>query len=108
MFIEVNMRKVISIIICVLCISATNAFGKNECTICFSQKALPKSGQYQFYMGVLGDDVSLSGGKCEGKTIQQMYDDGWRLIQVVSGLDQSFGIVFEKESKESKVPAKNR
>ena len=42
---------------------------------------------------VLGDNATLNGGECNGKTLPQMNKLGWRLIQVVGGLDSGFGMV---------------
>jgi len=47
-------------------------------------------------MASLGDKVTLNSEKCKGKSLLQMNKEGWKLIQVVTGLNQSFGMVLEK------------
>ena len=70
---------------------------KIEQTICFSQKdSGSKIGGNTYYLASLGDKVTLNGGKCQGKTLLQMNKKGWKVIQVVTGLNQSFGMVMEK------------
>ena len=79
--------------------SATNSVKKIEQTICFSKEFSPNKSSY-FPNGVplatLGDDVKLYGGKCNEKTLPELNKEGWRLIQVVAGLQSSFGMVLEK------------
>ena len=62
-----------------------------EQTICFSKNDC-NAGFYA--VGSLGEQVNLCGGKCQGKTLIQMNQSGWELIQVVSGLSNSFGMVL--------------
>ena len=70
---------------------------KIEQTICFAQEDTgQKIGGRAFYMASLGDNVTLNGGKCQGKTLIQMNKKGWKVIQVVTGLNRSFGMVMEK------------
>jgi hypothetical protein len=64
-----------------------------EQTICFSQAYAPSS---SFNYAQLGEDISLNNGSCQGKTLLQMNQEGWRLIQVVTGLNNSFGMILEK------------
>jgi len=72
----------------------SGAYAKRiEQTICFSASKCQGLGAY----GVLGDGVKLCGGKCQGKTLAQMNKAGWKLIQVVNGLESAFGMVFIKE-----------
>lgn len=66
---------------------------KVEQTICFSQSSC--SDRYAY--GTLGENVGLCGGQCQGKTLPQMNKEGWKLIQVINGLNSSFGMVFTKE-----------
>lgn len=66
-----------------------------EQSICFSQE-MTNSGKYRFGIAKLGDDITLNGGFCQGKTLPQMNKEGWKVIQVVTGLNQSFGMVMEK------------
>jgi len=63
-----------------------------EQTICFSNKG---SGVVSY--AVLGDDVVLSGGMCDGSKLSDMNAKGWKLTQVITGLQSSFGMVFEKK-----------
>lgn len=79
-------------------ISAASSYAAKEVTICFSQGQCDD--KYSF--AVLGNDVNLCGGKCKGRNIEEMYRDGWRLVQVVSGLQSSYGMVFEREGKADK------
>ena len=60
-----------------------------EQTICFSNNGK--------YLAVIGDDVSLKGGKCQGKTLSQMNEDGWMLTEVVTGLSTSFGMILTRK-----------
>jgi len=84
------MKKLIMSSMIGLMVLSNIAYAKNvEQTICFSQDS---SG----YLATLGDKVILNGGKCKGKTLPQMNKLGWRLIQVVGGLQSAFGMVFEK------------
>ena len=72
----------------------SNANAKHiEQTICFSKSDCNNA----FSPGVLGDDVKLCGGKCQGRTLGEMNKAGWKLIQVVNGLESAFGMVFIKE-----------
>jgi hypothetical protein len=95
------MKKVILSSVIGLVLVSSFSFGKSvEQTICFSQKdigAFPGSSTRRMYMAVLGDNSTLNGGQCQGKTLPQMNKLGWRLIQVVGGLDSGFGMVFEKK-----------
>ena len=61
-------------------------------TICFSQK---KYGE--FNLASLGDTATLNSGECKGRTLIEMNKDGWRLIQVVTGVNDAFGMVLEKK-----------
>ena len=71
----------------------SNIYAKQiEQTICFSSNKC--SG---VTIGVLGNDVKLCGGKCQGKTLGQMNKKGWKLTQVIDGLSESFGMVFTRE-----------
>ena len=63
-----------------------------EQTICFSSNKC--SG---VSIGVLGDNVKLCGGECQGKTLGQMNKKGWKLIQVIDGLSESFGMLLTRE-----------
>jgi len=67
-------------------------------TICFSQNLSDvKFGSRHIGVATLGDNVTLNGGECNGRTLPQMNQAGWRLIQVVTGLQEAFGMVLEKE-----------
>jgi len=65
---------------------------KIEQTICFSKSSCTEKYAY----GSLGENVNLCGGACQGKTLKEMNKKGWKLIQVVNGLNSSFGMVLEK------------
>ena len=94
------MKKIILSSVVGLVLVSGFAFGKSvEQTICFSQKDIgsyPGSSTRRMYMAVLGDNSTLNDGECQGKTLSQMNKLGWRLIQVVGGLQSGFGMVFEK------------
>ena len=76
---------------------STTIYAKNiEQTICFSKTKINEYNGHIFYSGALGDGVLLYGGKCKGRTLSQMNKKGWRLIQVVNGLNSAFGMVLEK------------
>lgn len=78
----------------VLGLLSTTVYAKNiKQTICFSKSSCTEKYAY----GSLGEDTNLCGGQCQGKTLPEMNKEGWKLIQVVSGLNQSFGMVFTKE-----------
>lgn len=57
----------------------------HEGTICFSP--------------IISDTQKLRGGKCENRTTEQMYADGWRLVQVITGLNSEIGFLFERPIK---------
>lgn len=76
-----------------LVISSQNAFAVEQ-TICFSKS---KIGDSQYWQGSLGDNVLLYSGKCGGKKLSDMNKKGWRLIQVIGGLDSAFGMILEKK-----------
>lgn len=70
-----------------------------EQTICFSKVYSGNPSKY-FPNGVpvaqLGDDIKLLGGICQARTLPQMNKNGWRLMQVVTGLQGAFGMVLSK------------
>lgn len=71
-----------------------------EQTICYSQYDTGRQVMgKQLYMASIGDDAVLNGGKCQGVILAEMNKKGWRLVQVVTGLETSFGMVFEKIEK---------
>ena len=67
---------------------------KIEQTICFSREPLGD----RFWQASLGDGVKLYGGKCQKKTLPEMNKKGWKVIQVVTGLNNSFGMVMTPQS----------
>ena len=69
---------------------------RNKETICFSQDESSLSSGRKYRSASLGDSVTLNGGKCQGRTLIQMNKKGWKVIQVVTGLNRSFGMVMEK------------
>ena len=95
------MKKIILGIVVLGLLSTTVYSKKIEQTICFSIKYSGKRTQY-FPKGVpiaeLGDSIKLYGGKCRGRSLPEMNKNGWKLIQVVTGLNSSFGMVLTKEN----------
>lgn len=93
------MKKVILGVIVAGLLSATASAKNIEQTICFSKEYTGNKSKY-FPNGVpvaqLGDAVKLLGGKCQGRSLPEMNKAGWKLIQVVTGLNASFGMVLEK------------
>jgi hypothetical protein len=83
------------LIVAILLATTSSVFAVEQ-TICFSQKAIRDTG---VFLATLGDDATLYGGKCEGVTLPEMNKKGWKLVQVVTGLQSSFGMVFEKIGK---------
>ena len=75
-----------------LALSSTLQAKKIQQTICFSKNKCNDAYAY----GTLGDNVGLCSGKCKGKTLIEMNKKGWKLIQVVGGLNSSFGMVLQK------------
>ena len=63
-----------------------------EATICYSKTKCER-----FMPGAAGDGTPLCGGKCGGRTLPQMYAENWRLINIIEGLDTSFGFVLERK-----------
>ncbi len=86
------MKKIMLLVSSLVIISTSLYAKKVEQTICFSKSSC--SDKYAY--GSLGDKLQLCGGKCQGRTLSQMNQKGWKLKQVVSGLNSSFGMVFEK------------
>lgn len=82
------MKLVETIIFASLMTATTSAFAIEQ-TICFSQDSERRSAS-------LGDTATLFGGKCQGVKLEDMNAKGWRLVQVVPDLFNSFGMVFEK------------
>jgi len=91
------LKKLIATSILVLGLTLSSQAKEIEQTICFSQSEPKGSGSYKIRLAELGDNVSLNGGKCQGRLLYEMNKDGWTLIQVVTGLNSSFGMVFTKE-----------
>ena len=83
-----------------LLLSSTSVFAVEQ-TICFSKTSLGDTNiggrNITMWQGSLGDDVLLYSGRCGGKTLGEMNKKGWRLIQVVGGLDNAFGMILEKK-----------
>jgi len=63
----------------------TDTRGRYEGTLCFSYLA--------------GDLQELDGGKCNKKTTSQMYEEGWRLVQIETGFNSKIGFFFERPVK---------
>ena len=85
------MKKVIFTVLLLL----VPLFGTEQ-TICFAQKNVAEQNEEPLYIASLGDEVTLNWGKCKGATLLEMNKKGWELIQVVTGLQSSFGMVFKK------------
>lgn len=84
------------IFITAVLLSSISVFAVEQ-TVCFSQADSGfKIENKTHYMASLGDNVTLNGGQCKGATLPEMNKKGWELIQVVSGLNSSFGMVFKK------------
>ena len=62
-------------------------------TICFSKADC--SSKYTY--ATIGDKVNLCGGACDGKTLEQMNKEGWKLTQVIGNLNMAFGMLLTKE-----------
>lgn len=94
------MKKVILASMIGLVMVSSISFGQSiNQTICFSQEDIgpyPGNSNRRMYMAVLGDSETLNGGECHGKTLPEMNKLGWRLIQVVGGLQSGFGMILEK------------
>jgi len=90
------MKKVILGAIVLGLLTTTVYAKKVEQTICFSKEKISEYNGRPIYQGTLGDAIGLHGGKCQGKTLLQMNKAGWKLIQVVGGLNSAFGMVLEK------------
>ena len=90
------MKKIV-LGLAVMGLFASSTYAKNiQQTICFSKEKISEYAGRPIYQGVLGDAVSLYGGKCQGRNLPEMNKKGWKLIQVVGGLNSSFGMVLER------------
>jgi len=79
------MKKIILSSLIGLVLVSSLSFGKGvEQTICFTK------------LGILSVTEKLEGYQCNGKTLIEMNKSGWRLVQIISGLSYSFGMLFEK------------
>ena len=87
------MKKIILGAIVLGLFTTTGYAKKVEQTICFSKSDCSN----RYSPGSVGDTVNLCSGKCQGKTLQQMNKEGWKLTEVIGGLSSSFGMVFTKE-----------
>jgi len=83
------MKKFILGLIAITLLSSAGNAKKIEQAICWS-----KEGKY---VAILGDNVKLQSDKCNGRTLPEMNKDGWKLIQVVGGLQSAFGMVMTRE-----------
>ena len=66
-----------------------------EQTICSSKSSCSS----RIAWASLGNHVELCGGKCNGKTLPEMNKAGWKLIQVITNLESSFGMLFERTTR---------
>jgi len=87
------MKRLVLGLVAIVLLSSVGYAKKIEQTICFSKSSC--SDKYSY--GTFGNGTSLCGGKCQGKTLPEMNKEGWKLIQVVGGLQSSFGMIFTKE-----------
>lgn len=46
-------------------------------------------------LGILSQNQKLTGG-CYGRTLTEMNNDGYELMQIVTGLNSSFGMLFRR------------
>ena len=91
------MKKIIMSSLVGLMVLSNIAYAKDvEQTICFSQEPSFKIDKKQFYRGVLSDRATLNGGECKGKTLPQMNKLGWKVVQIVGGLEYSFVMLLER------------
>jgi len=108
------MKFVVATISTAVLLSPSAYAGKIEQTICFSKAkdeikikvygkrnpALKRMSicdlSSRMTVGSVGDGAVMCGGRCQGKTLPQMNNYGWRLIHVVEGLNGAFGMVFER------------
>ena len=87
------MKKLLLGFITVGLLSSAVYAKKVEQTICFAKSSCTDKYGY----ATLGQEVALCGGSCKGKTLTQMNKKGWKLIQVVGGLNSGFGMLLTKE-----------
>ena len=90
---DFSMKKLVLGLITIGLLSSAGYAKKIEQTICFSKEPLGD----RFWQASLGDGVKLYGGKCQKKTLPEMNKQGWKVIQVVTGLNSAFGMVMTKE-----------
>lgn len=86
------MKKIILTGVLGLILTVSSQAKEVEQTICFSSK-----GEGYARLATLGDYIPLSGGQCQGRILSEMNKDGWKLIQVVTGLNSAFGMLLTKE-----------
>ena len=88
------MKSVASVIMICLGVAASSAaMAGKEATICFAKTDCSN----RFSPASAGDSTALCSGQCDGRTLSEMYEDGWTLIQIIENLNTSFGFVFERE-----------
>lgn len=46
--------------------------------------------------GSIGEYTVMCAWQCEGKTLLQMNEVGWKLVHVIEDLDGGFGMILEK------------
>ena len=87
------MKKMMILLSAVLVLALNLEAKKNTQTICFSKSSCSK----QYPIATLGDKVQLCGGKCQGRSLLQMNEKGWKVVQVIPGLSGAFGMLLEKK-----------
>ena len=87
------MKKVILGAIVLGLLSTTVYAKKIEQTICFSKASCTE----RYAVAMIGDNVKICSGKCNGKTLAEMNKDGWKLTEVIGNLNMAFGMVFTRE-----------
>ncbi|MDK9718106.1 MAG: hypothetical protein OEL57_09400 [Trichlorobacter sp.] len=87
------MKKVVATAF-LLVLMASSAFaGQREVAICFSY--------------LVGDTSTMDGGICKGKTLKNMYDEGWHVAHMITGLPSQFGFLLERETLPKAHPVEN-
>jgi len=93
--VRVKMKAMALVFGCTIMFAEAANAEKYVQTICFAKSSC--TDKYAF--GMIGDNVNICGGQCQGKKLAQMNASGWRLIQIFEGVQSSFGMIFEKKIK---------
>lgn len=76
----------------ILTSAPVGATATEEVTICFSRMSCGTVTTAND-----GDRDLLCDGQCQGRTLEEMYADGWKLVEVMDNIDVDMGFVFEKQ-----------